>query len=162
ATATELAGDLRHFLEDRPIEARPPSWLQRVRKWVRRHRGVVATAITGASVMVLLGVAGLSLGTILISRERTQAPRQPDEARDQRQLARQAVDSMYTEVAEKWLANQPDMQGLQRQFLEKALHFYEQFAEATASDPNARVEKAKAYQRVAELNRKLGRQDPAF
>ncbi|HEY7315243.1 MAG TPA: tetratricopeptide repeat protein [Gemmataceae bacterium] len=44
ATAQELAEDLRRFLEDRPIQARPPSRLQRLRKWVKRHRALTATA----------------------------------------------------------------------------------------------------------------------
>src|SRR5262249_10955309 len=33
ATAQELADDLRRFLEDRPIRARRPTVVQRVRKW---------------------------------------------------------------------------------------------------------------------------------
>jgi serine/threonine protein kinase len=41
ATAQGLADDLRRFLEDKPIRARRPSWPERVRKWVRRHRPAV-------------------------------------------------------------------------------------------------------------------------
>jgi serine/threonine protein kinase/Flp pilus assembly protein TadD len=41
ATAGGLADDLRRFLEDRPILARPPGLSQRVRKWARRHRSLV-------------------------------------------------------------------------------------------------------------------------
>src|SRR5439155_21711097 len=40
-TAQELADDLRRFLEDKPIRARRPSWLEQARKWARRHRPVV-------------------------------------------------------------------------------------------------------------------------
>ena len=43
-------------------------------------------------------------------------------------LARAAVDDMYTQVAEKWLAQEPQMEPLQREFLLKALRFYERFA----------------------------------
>jgi tetratricopeptide (TPR) repeat protein len=43
-TAQELAEDLRRYLEDRPIRARPPGLAQRLRKWARRHRATVATA----------------------------------------------------------------------------------------------------------------------
>jgi serine/threonine protein kinase len=38
ATAQEMADDLRRFLEDQPIRARRPSWVQVARKWARRHR----------------------------------------------------------------------------------------------------------------------------
>src|SRR6266851_4763300 len=36
-TAQELAEDLQHFLDDKPIRARRPTLVQRFRKWARRH-----------------------------------------------------------------------------------------------------------------------------
>src|SRR5262249_56666870 len=44
ASAQEFADDLRRWLEDRPIQARPPSPVQRLQKWSRRHRPLVALA----------------------------------------------------------------------------------------------------------------------
>jgi tetratricopeptide (TPR) repeat protein len=55
ATAQELADDLRRFLEDRPIRARRPSCLHVARKWVRRHRPVVAA---GAVIVLLAALFG--------------------------------------------------------------------------------------------------------
>jgi serine/threonine protein kinase/Flp pilus assembly protein TadD len=49
ATAQELANDLRCWLEDKPIQARRPSWRQVMTKWARRHKPVV-----WATVVVLL------------------------------------------------------------------------------------------------------------
>ena len=63
ATAQELADDLRRFLEHRSIWARRPSWVQRVRKWLRRHQAVVTAATTTLAV-------ALAVSTLLISRER--------------------------------------------------------------------------------------------
>src|SRR5207302_26171 len=40
ATAQELADDLKRFLEDKPIRARRPTLVQRVKKWARRHEPV--------------------------------------------------------------------------------------------------------------------------
>ncbi|HZU35838.1 MAG TPA: serine/threonine-protein kinase [Gemmataceae bacterium] len=60
ATAQELADDLRHWLEDRPIRARRPSLVLRLRRWGRRHRPLVA-GVGGALLMglgVLTGCAG--------------------------------------------------------------------------------------------------------
>jgi WD40 repeat protein/serine/threonine protein kinase len=62
-TAHELADDLRRFQKDEPIRARRPSWLQRVRKWFRRHQ----TAVTAAA--MTLAVA-LAVSTLMIWRER--------------------------------------------------------------------------------------------
>ncbi len=53
ATAQELADDLRRFLEDRPIQARRPSWRQVAVKWVRRHR----TLVWSVAVLLLVAVA---------------------------------------------------------------------------------------------------------
>jgi hypothetical protein len=41
ATALALAEDLRRFLADEPIRARPPSPLDRLRKFARRNRSLV-------------------------------------------------------------------------------------------------------------------------
>jgi serine/threonine protein kinase len=62
ATAQELADDLERFQEDKPIQARRPSVVQRARKWARRHRPLV----TAAAVVALLTLIGSALSTALI------------------------------------------------------------------------------------------------
>jgi tetratricopeptide (TPR) repeat protein len=57
ATARELADDLRRFLEDKPIRARRPTWLEQGRKWARRHRPAVWSA-AGALLVALAALAG--------------------------------------------------------------------------------------------------------
>src|SRR5579884_1205762 len=66
ATAQALADDLRHWLEDRPIQARRPScWLQ-LRRWGRRHR----TLVTGAAAALLVGLAVLAGCVGWVARDR--------------------------------------------------------------------------------------------
>jgi tetratricopeptide (TPR) repeat protein len=55
ASARELADDLRRFVDDKPIRARPPGLNLRAVKWGRRHRGAVAVMIVAAA---LTGAAG--------------------------------------------------------------------------------------------------------
>jgi serine/threonine protein kinase/Flp pilus assembly protein TadD len=55
ATAQELADDLRRFLDDKPIRARRPSSLRRLRKWARRHRQTVWAA---AVVLLVVSIVG--------------------------------------------------------------------------------------------------------
>ncbi|QDV04794.1 Serine/threonine-protein kinase PknB [Planctomycetes bacterium Poly30] len=45
SSASALAADLRRFLEDRPILARPPSWMDRSVKFTKRHSILVAGAV---------------------------------------------------------------------------------------------------------------------
>lgn len=54
ATAADLAADLRHFLEDEPIQARPPGAIEQGRKWARKHRAIVTTAVGTLAVTVMI------------------------------------------------------------------------------------------------------------
>ncbi|MCA9185201.1 MAG: protein kinase, partial [Planctomycetales bacterium] len=54
ATAGELTNDLTHFLQKRPISARPSSWWQRGKLWARRRP---TTALLLASLAVLIAAA---------------------------------------------------------------------------------------------------------
>ena len=56
-TANALAADLQRFLNDEPVEARPPSSLYRFQKLVRRNRMAFA-AVSGI-------VAALALGLVV-------------------------------------------------------------------------------------------------
>ena len=58
-SAAELADDLRLYLADRPIRARPPSTLYLLRKFTRRHRGVVLAVVALIAVLI----AGSRLGS---------------------------------------------------------------------------------------------------
>src|SRR5205807_1007230 len=60
-------------------------------------------------------------------------------AEAERERARRVIDDMYTQVAEKWLAHQPRLQPLQREFLQKALRYYQDFARDDTADPEARL-----------------------
>jgi len=70
-------------------------------------------------------------------------------------LARKAVDEMYTEVAERWLHNQPELEPVQRDFINKALRYYEQFAQAKEGNAAVRYEAAFASIRVGAMKTAL-------
>jgi eukaryotic-like serine/threonine-protein kinase len=58
-SAAALADDLRRFLDERPILARPPSRIYRLRKLVRRNRALVAGSIIASGAML----AGTAIAT---------------------------------------------------------------------------------------------------
>ena len=109
--------------------------------------------------LLLVIVAGLSLGIVLVLAEQSQILKQQDEihnkkieaekshadARRQRDVARRAVDEMYTLVAQNWLGQQTNLQPLQRDFLQKALEYYQEFASEKDADPSIRTAAAWAY-----------------
>ena len=62
-SASGLAADIRRYLDDELVTARPPSTQYRVGKFVRRHRmGVGAAAVV--LLALLLGVVGTTMGMI--------------------------------------------------------------------------------------------------
>jgi serine/threonine protein kinase/tetratricopeptide (TPR) repeat protein len=155
-TANGLAHDVENYLHDEPVQACPPSAGYRLRKFARRHRAPVLGAAVIA-VLLLGGIIGTSVGLIQAERARGVAQANAERAEDNFKEARTAVDDMYTQVAEKWLAHQPHLETVQREFLQKALQFYERFAREYSSDPSMRLETARAYRRIGEIQRKLGK-----
>src|SRR5262249_15258195 len=65
ATAHDLAEDLKRFRDDRPIEARRATPLQRARKWARRHRPLVGAMVAAFALLLMGGV----LAVLLYARE---------------------------------------------------------------------------------------------
>ena len=96
----------------------------------------------------------------IAEKQRAEAEQLRQQAEANFRQARRAVDDMYTQVAEKWLANQPQMEAVQREFLQKALEFYAEFARESGDDPTIPVETARAYRRVTEIQIKLGETTP--
>jgi len=152
-TAQEFADDLRRFSTDQPIHAKRPALLERASRWTRRNRRLAVATL----VFLVLAMIGLSVSLVLIAEKRTEAVEALDRAEEQRRLARQAVDEMYTEFAQKWLANQPQMDESQRTYLQKALQFYQRLSQEESQDPEVQKETGSAYLRVGEIERTLGR-----
>ncbi len=64
-TPSDLAGDLRRYLNDEPIEARPASSAYQLHKFLRRHR--LAAAIAG--IVVALGLVTSAAGLIAVRQK---------------------------------------------------------------------------------------------
>ena len=71
ASAGMLAQDIERLLDGRPVTAHPPSRWYRVRKFVDRHRGGVAT--TTLSLLAILAALGLALTQADTARRQAQA-----------------------------------------------------------------------------------------
>jgi WD40 repeat protein/serine/threonine protein kinase len=98
ASASELAGDLRRFLEDRPIQARRTPGYERVWRWCRRNP-LVAAAST-AAVLLLVAVAAVSV--VFALQQRRSAQREADATYDLRaekeQVARALEEARLNEA----------------------------------------------------------------
>lgn len=88
-TANALAADVLRFLRDEPVEARPPSRLYRLRKFVHRRKATFATVSIVVLAMVL--GTGISIWQAAVAvAERNEKERALDEAVQARNEANQA------------------------------------------------------------------------
>jgi serine/threonine protein kinase/tetratricopeptide (TPR) repeat protein len=168
-TANGFAQDIERYLKDEAVLACPPSASYKLRKLMQRNKGAVA-AIGSLLVTLVLGITGTSIGLFRARSAQAEAIHERDkamEAQKQEMLAsqkaqtnyhraRQAVDVMFTQVAEKWLGHNASLEPLQKHFLLEASRFYEDFAKEESSDPQVRLERANAYRRLGEIHHKLG------
>jgi serine/threonine protein kinase/Flp pilus assembly protein TadD len=158
-SASALAADLERYLRDEPVLACPPSALYRFRKLARQHRWALLTVGLVMAALVAGSVAS-AWQALRATQAQGLAQERLETAESNLLLARQAVDEMYTKVADD-LAVQPHLQPFQRDILEKALGFYQEFARRSSGDPIARRETARAWYRVGNIQWNLGRRRQA-
>jgi serine/threonine protein kinase len=95
SSAAELAADLRRFLQQEPIRARPVSRLERGRKWVRRNP-VVAALVAAVAFLLIAGTVTSSLLAIRAGRLAHQAQTALQ--------AREKAEQREREVARRFIA----------------------------------------------------------
>ena len=172
ASARQLADDIEHWLADEPISAQPDTRTQLVARWIRRHRSIaLATAIA----LVLISVVS-TVATVLVNHQRKIADqlaidngdlaKREAEYIEQAEVvfheARGAVDDLFTKVSEDTLLNQPGMQELRKELLQKTLAYYERFLKQRADDPTVQDELGVAYFRAGRIIEELDSPESAL
>ncbi|MEM6656415.1 MAG: protein kinase, partial [Planctomycetota bacterium] len=128
-SAAELADDLGRYLEGRPIAARPVGPTERAARWCRRNP-------LAASMLGLAGVmAGLVFASVLVGYRQTTAALAV--AEHNYELARDSVDTLYTDVSQIDLENAPGMQPLKQKLLRRSLGYYQRLLDGPAGDGRA-------------------------
>jgi hypothetical protein len=106
ASAQDAADDLKRFLSNEAIKARPASPLERAVKWARRCPTQAALAVVVAMAIIILGVvwvdftARVQIERDAAQRERRRADGQRTEAEDARKLAERARGQAQTALKE--------------------------------------------------------------
>jgi eukaryotic-like serine/threonine-protein kinase len=158
-SARTLAQDVTRWLDDEPVSAYPEPVTVRAWRWVRRHR----TLVTGLTALVLTALVGLTIGVVLIGRER-------DKTEDQRQiavasanqavhnlrLAQNAADGLLAEVADVDLADIPQMEPVRKRLLEEAMEGYREFLTQKGEDALVRWGAGRSLDRLGEIQALLG------
>src|SRR6185295_13041000 len=158
STAQEFADDLRRFLDDKPILAKPPTLWEKAGRWSRRHR----TAVLSAVALLLVAVIGLATATALVLRKERETQlayraeaQQRKLAEENFQQARQMLD-FFTQVSAEEMADKPGVQAVRKKLLEAALEYYEDFIEQSDDDPSVHAALAASRLRVANILGEIG------
>lgn len=164
-SAAALADDLRRFLADEPIQARPVGLWKRGVKWARR-RPAIAGLIAAVVLITAAGLVGVTwawrIAENSLVKEGLALQAESDErkrAEKNARRAQEAVDNL-TNVGRD-LAGQPGMRTTARELLEKSLAFYQESLAQNSSDPTIRRETAQAYMRLDQIYTSLRQVDEA-
>jgi serine/threonine protein kinase/tetratricopeptide (TPR) repeat protein len=157
-TPHALAKDVERWLADEPVSAWREPWHIKTRRWIGRHRPLVA----GVAAAVLVATVSLAIGAVLLLQANAALRAANQRERDAKELAehnyqfaRKAVDRYHTEVSNDVLLNEPGMQPLRKKLLEAAREFYEQFVQERGEDKGTRAELGHAYFRLAQITADL-------
>jgi tetratricopeptide (TPR) repeat protein len=151
-SAGALARDVRRYLGGQPVEARDPSWTYRAGKFLRRHRYAVAAAsLTALSLFVALGYAVW------------QAQRAEFRFNQVRELARAIMFELHDEISRL-----PGSLAARKLVVDHSMKYLDTLAADTSAGAEVRLDLAKGYLRLAEIEGKdlggasLGRSDDAL
>jgi len=190
-TAEALAGDLRSFLADKPIQARRASWFERAWRWRRRNPALAMMSGLAAALVVCI-LATASAGYVENRRACAAAQKSLVRAEATSQLALDVLDNIYLRLSPDHLLIVSDSDpgggvctcvGLRSStsalpagerpatlvqaseetasLLQNLLVFYDRLAEQVSDDSRVTLQSAIASRRVGDIRQRLGQLDRA-
>lgn len=155
-SAQALSEDLRCYLADKPIVARPLSLVGRLGRWRRRKPAIAAAAMALFVAMWL--VIGLSIATYRENRRFL--------AENQRFLAgiqqgERSIDDLFTFFRASAVFRQPGNEGDRREMLQRALAHYEMYLRLSQNNKQLLVSRFNAQVSIAALVLELDGPEPA-
>jgi serine/threonine-protein kinase len=157
-SARALSEEVERWLADEPVTAYREPLPVRLRRWGRRHR----TAVTSAILLLAAGVVGLALGLWAVQHQKARTEQERDLAEANLNLARDAVDRCFNVATEHSLFRQPRMEKAKKLLLEKTLPFYRNFRARSPDDHGLQREEARQWFRVGYIENVLGRTTEAL
>ncbi len=157
ATARELANDIERWLADEPVSAWPEPVHIRARRWIRNHQKLVSGVAAAAAVMLISAI----VLTLVVNEWRRRETAAKEEALQNYQIARKAVDRFFTQVAEEGLLDQPAMEKQRESLLTDAETAYAEFVQRYGQEEGVRAEAARTTYRLGVIAELLGRSEDA-
>jgi serine/threonine protein kinase/tetratricopeptide (TPR) repeat protein len=154
-TANGLASDVQRYLHDEPVQACPPSAAYRLSKFARKNRALLRVAAIFVAFLAIAATVSTWQAFRATMAEK-QALQERDRAKESFQMARDAVDQLFTQVSQNPKLKAQPMEKFRRELLQSAKGFYENFISKQFDEPSVRHDLALAHTRLAEIDRELG------
>lgn len=152
-SASKLAEDVCRFLNEEPVIARPPSVSYRLRKFIRKRRGLFIAASL-VVVTLLSGTAGTTWGLFRALKAERIANANLTVAEERGQLAIEAIQRFSATVASNAeLKHDPDLAILRESLLSEPIAFLGDLLESMRDTADTRP---KALQRLGDVAFGLG------
>lgn len=155
ATSQELAEELGRFINGEPIKARPIGRVARLWRLCRRYP-YTASAVAAFVLVLIVASIGLTIANIRVNWALAKSEASERKSDQSFRAAMKAVNDLFTIASEETLFNQPGMQPVRDELLEKALSFYQGFLEERGDDPTVVDELAATYTRIGHIKQTLG------
>lgn len=175
-SASAFAQDIQRFLNDEPVQACPPTLAYRLRKYAKRHRGLMMTAaMLTTMLMVATGVSvSYAIQAQLAGKKALEARDDANVQKDAAVAAQalsdkrlkqsrvdvdralKSLDTIVREVSSAEFAQLPGVDRVRDEILSKALKFYEEIIVEHDNDPRAREQQALAHANIANIYEGLG------
>lgn len=168
ASARQLGDDVDRWLGDEPLRAYHDTWFDRMRRFGRRNRALVASAAAAVMLVAVVSTAA----AVAVNRARIEQKRLANrneklatleaearaKAEERFERARETVDVWLTGFTEAigQYPQYPGMTALRRTMLTRAAEEYERFANEELTGPELREERARTLIRLGNLRRDLG------
>ena len=154
----EMANDIQCWLVDEPVSAHHESAKERIVRWIRRNKNIVAVL----SGILLVAAIAFAISTLLVYREKNKTEVAAAVAQENYHLAKSAVDEFVLEVSQNQTMDQPSLRPLRVKLLNKSLAYYQKFLEQTGIEDELQTEMADANEQIALIIQKIGPRDQAI
>lgn len=181
-SANALAADIQRYLRDEPVEACPPSMTYRLKKYARKHKGLIGTAV----LLIVMLVASTTVSGVFAywaneariasqkseqnsrdaqaeaetEKENAVAARQQSEENFSAALA--AIDKLLEHASSPELRQIPQSQPIRQNMMEDVLKFYESAAPSIGMSQQLRHRAARTWMELGNLMKDLGKTQGAL
>ena len=140
--AGQLADDLRRYLEDKPVRARPDTFSYRARKFIRRNKALTAAAAL-IFLSLLAGVIATAREARIAHHERARAERRFN---DVRKIANSLMFELHNSIADL-----PGALAARQLVTQRAVEYLDSLAQEAGDDLSLKSELAAAYNKIGGL-----------